>query len=79
MLTATFDGKTLRMYRNARFIKSGDVEFANAAPIARLAPPGPWKDAHWFVGKLAGFAIWNRELDPGSIERLMKQIPQAQR
>jgi alpha-mannosidase len=79
MFTATFDGKTLRMYRNARFIKSGDVEFANAAPIARLAPPGPWKDAHRFVGKLAGFAIWNRELDPGSIERMMKQIPQAQR
>jgi alpha-mannosidase len=78
MLTATFDGKTLRIYKDARLIKSGDMDFDNAAPIARLAPPGPGGDAHRFEGKLAGFAIWNRELDPASIERLMEQIPNVQ-
>ncbi len=79
MLTATFDGKTLRIYKNAKLVKSGDMDFDNTAPIARLAPLGPWEDAHRFAGKLAGFAIWNRELDPGSIERLMGQMPQDQR
>jgi alpha-mannosidase len=79
MLTVTFDGKTLRIYKNARLIKSGDTDFANAAPIARLAPPGPWEASHRFVGQLAKFEIWNRELDPRSIERLMGRIPMAPR
>jgi hypothetical protein len=75
MITATFDGKMLRLYKNARLIKAGDMDFAYAAPITRLAPPMPGDEAHRFIGKLAGFSIWNRELDLQSVQRLMAKSP----
>jgi hypothetical protein len=75
MITETFDGDTVRIYKNAKLIKSDSISLNDAAPITRLAPPGPWAEAHRFVGKLAGFAIWNRELDSQSIQRLMMKMP----
>jgi alpha-mannosidase len=75
MLTATYDGKMLRVYKNAKLIKSGLVQFDKAVPVARLAPPGAWPDAKRFVGKLAGMEVWNRDLDERSVEGLMGKMP----
>ena len=75
MLTATYSGTTLRIYKNASLLKTAEIDLTDAAPIARLAPPGPWQEAHRFKGKLAGFAIWDRELDEDGIARLMRTMP----
>jgi len=75
MLTATYDGKTLRLYKNAKLLKETAVQFDKAAPIVRLAPPGPWPDAKPFVGKLAQFELWNRDLDLASIQKLRARMP----
>ena len=68
MITATYDGKTLRIYKNAKLIKSGETDFDNAAPMVRLAPPGPpgghrdsrenWRDLQYGRGSLIRKA-WN--------------------
>jgi hypothetical protein len=75
MISATFDGQKVQIYKNLKCLITSDVDLADAAPIARLAPRGPWPNAHPFVGKIADFAIWNRELGVEDLEGLMKTLP----
>ena len=75
MVTATFDGQTVRLYKNGQEIKSDTAVFSDAQPTARLAPPSPWGSGHPFTGKIQNFTVWNRALDPASIQALRADGP----
>ena len=77
MVTATFDGTTVRLYKNGAEIKSAPVLLGSAAPTVKVAPPGPWGDrGHRFNGKIAGFTIWDRALGADSLKALLAGMPQ---
>ncbi len=75
MITATFDGQTIRLYKNGTEIKSEAATLSDAQPVVKLAPAGPWGNGHRFSGKLQGFTIWNHTLDPASIHALLASGP----
>lgn len=75
MITLTFDGQILRIWKDGREIQSGNVVFNAAAPMARLAPPNPLSDGARFAGKIAGFSIWDKALSSEAIAALLKKSP----
>ncbi|MDQ2798748.1 MAG: chitobiase/beta-hexosaminidase C-terminal domain-containing protein, partial [Armatimonadota bacterium] len=75
MITATFDGQTIRLYKNGTEIKSEAATLSDAQPVVKLAPAGPWGNGHKFSGKLQDFTIWNRALDPAAIHALLASGP----
>jgi alpha-mannosidase len=76
MVTATFDGQTVRLYKNGVEIKSGAATLSDAQPVVKLAPSGPWDNGHKFSGKIQDFTIWNRVLDPAFLHALLASGPQ---
>ena len=75
MVTLTFDGKTLTIYKNGQAIKTADISLDDAADMVRIGTSGPW-NGHRFAGKIAGFAIWNSALPPTAVQALLAEKPQ---
>ncbi len=75
MLTATFDGNTITLYKNGVPIKTATAVFNDASPEVHLSPDGIWPEGHQFQGRVQGFAIWNSALSPSAIHDLMKSLP----
>ena len=75
MLTVSFDGSTVRVYKNGAEIKSAPATLADAQPSVKIAPAGPWGNGHKFSGKVQNFTIWNRALDPVSLRALLATGP----
>jgi alpha-mannosidase len=78
MLTATFDGSTMKVFKDGRELASENVRLADAAPVARIGPPAPWSYGHRLAGKVAGFTLWNQALPPQSVAALHTLGPQAE-
>ena len=76
MVTLTYDGKTLTIYKNGVAIKTADIALDDAENVVKIAPVGPWPNAGHFAGKIAGFAIWNRALSQPEIQALLPNMPQ---
>jgi Concanavalin A-like lectin/glucanases superfamily len=72
MLTATYDGSTLRLYRDGQLLQSEAATLANAASHIKLTP-GKWG---WFDGKIDEFTIWDGVLSVSdmNILRGMQQL-----
>jgi alpha-mannosidase len=77
MLTVTFDGATIGIYKNGTLIKSDGAVLDEAVPAVRIAPPGPWQGSHNFTGKIQGFAIWNSALMPEAIHAVLGAMPRS--
>lgn len=75
MLTATYDGQTIRVYKNGQMIKSAGAELSDAMPDVKLGADGPWGEGHRFSGKIQGFTIWNDALSPTAIQALLASMP----
>ncbi|MBV9848336.1 MAG: alpha-mannosidase [Armatimonadetes bacterium] len=75
MLTVTYDGDTVRLYKNGQPLRSEAAEFSDAAPVVRIAPASPRAGAHRFTGRIAGFTIWNGALDQDGINALLASMP----
>ena len=77
MLTATFDGSTIKVFKDGRELASDNVRLGDAAPVARIGPPAPWSYGHRLAGKVAGFTLWDRALPPQSVAALSVLGPKA--
>ncbi|RYX81601.1 LamG domain-containing protein [bacterium] len=77
MITATFDGRTVTLYKNGEAIKAEQATLSDAAPIVRLAPTGTWpqQEQHQFNGRIQGFTVWNNALSAQAIRALMSGMP----
>ena len=77
MISATYDGQKVTLYKNGEAIGTAAATFKDASPQARLAPTGTWpsQEQHQFKGRVQGFAVWNGALSPSALQELMKGMP----
>jgi alpha-mannosidase len=71
LVTMTFDGSAVRIYKNGQFLTSGDADFVTAQPTVILAPNGPWDLGRRFTGSISNFKIWNYALPEDEVKALV--------
>jgi alpha-mannosidase len=74
MLTATYDGKTVRLYKNGQPIGDREVTLSNDEPVVRLAPLDPWDHHRQFQGELHDFTIWREVLPASDLQALQARM-----
>lgn len=72
MLTATYDGKTLRLYKDGAEIGAREMQLADDEAVVRIAPVDPWDGRRRFNGEIADFTVWNASLPPATIAQFAK-------
>lgn len=77
MLTATYDGKTLKLYSDAVEIGSSTLDLHPAKGVVNLAPLEPWDHKRRFMGKISQLTIWKEALPPSSLGVLLQSVPGA--
>lgn len=82
MLTTTYDGQIVRLYKNGYLIAMRNYTFLDAPGEVRV-PTYPWEDKNFFIGRFDEFAIWRGVLTPEEIQNLifpgvLAEIPTVQ-
>jgi alpha-mannosidase len=75
MITMTYDGANVRIYKDGREIGSGAAAFSDAENEVRLAPRPAWGEGHLFSGKIAGLTIWSEALPASFVPGLLATGP----
>lgn len=70
MLSATFDGKIVHVYKDGKPVGDGQVDLSDDDPTLRIAPVDPWTYKNTFAGQIRGLAIWNAALPPAMVAAL---------
>lgn len=78
MLTATYDGMTIRLYKNGKVIGQTDAELADDEPIVRIAPLDPWDNQRRFSGEIRELTIWPSALSAEALKTLGASSPSAE-
>jgi alpha-mannosidase len=75
MVTATYDGNTLVIYKNGKIIKTTQVSLKDAASTVKIGPSGPWPGAAKLDGKIAGLRIYSSALTSDQVAALTGSMP----
>ena len=75
MLTATYDGRTLRLYKDGAPLGEGVIGLSDDEPVVRLMPPDPWEGKRRFAGDVRELTIWRSALPPESLAALLAGAP----
>jgi alpha-mannosidase len=75
MLTAIYDGQTLRLFKNAKEIGHRDIDLSDDDSAVHIAPIDPWDKQRRFEGEIRDFTIWNTMLPLNSIDALLSGKP----
>ncbi len=70
MLTATYDGTTLRLLVDGHEVSSIEASLGADQPLVQLAPLDQWDHERRFQGELRDFAIWGRVLSNDAVQLL---------
>ena len=70
MLTATYDGHTVSVYKDGELIGHGDRTMVDDEAVVRLAPPDPWTKQHRFQGEIRDFTVWTVPLSGRALQLL---------
>jgi alpha-mannosidase len=74
MLTVTFDGKWLKIYKDAKLLTSAGVHLTDAPSSVHIAPLDGWAHRNRFdSGEIAAFTIWDTNLDESALKALMEK------
>jgi alpha-mannosidase len=75
MLTATYDGTTLRVYIDGKKLGEAVTALADDENVVNFAPVDPWDKRRQFVGEIKDFTIWNTALSPQELAGLNANVP----
>lgn len=67
MLTATYDGTNVRLYKNGKMISEQALALADDEPIITLLPLDPWEQKRRFDGQVREFTVWDSALNADSL------------
>lgn len=70
MLTATYDGSVLRLYKNARKIAENPLKLSDDEPAIRLFPVDPWDHKRHFNGQIKDVSVWPAALPVSALQTL---------
>ena len=70
MLSATYDGHAVTLYKNGEAIGHSDVHLADDEAIVRLAPVDPWNQRYRFHGDIRDFTVWHTPLSVRALRLL---------
>lgn len=74
MLTATYDGTTVRLYKNGKKIAEEKVELDDDVSQARIMPLDAWERQRRFEGEVRNFSIWDQDLPESVIRTMYEQM-----
>lgn len=72
MLTATYDGVTLRLYKDGAPIGAQKVDLADDRPEVHVLPKDAWEHERVIDGEVRDMTIWNQALTPDSLRTLLE-------
>jgi alpha-mannosidase len=75
MLTATYDGKTVTLYKDGEKIADGRPTLASDEPVTGLGIVDPWGSGNKFDGEIRNFAIWKSAFVPEAVKALQRTAP----
>ncbi len=75
MLSATYDGAKLRLYRDGRQLAEREISLIDDESVVNFAPPDPWDHTRRFEGELRGFTIWGEALGEDALRSLYSGAP----
>ncbi|MEA2551928.1 MAG: alpha-mannosidase [Fimbriimonadaceae bacterium] len=75
MLTATWDGATIRLYKNGEMIAEAADALSDDRNQVEIMPLDAWERKRIFPGAVRDMTIWNEALSPTAIKRLMEAAP----
>ena len=70
MLTATYDGKNLSLYKNGVKIADEAVALEDDVSQIRVMPLDAWERERRFGGEVQELTVWDLDLPPGAVKRL---------
>jgi alpha-mannosidase len=70
MITAAYDGATLRLYKNGVQIGSDDIKLSDDVSEVHIFPKDAWEHERVFAGDVRDFTIWKYALSPDSVQTL---------
>lgn len=73
MLTATYDGHTMRLYKNGKPIAEEAVALEDDVAQVHVMPVDAWERQRRFGGEVRDLTVWDVDLPPSAIERLYHQ------
>lgn len=73
MLTATFDGHSVRIYKDGQQIGEGHPTLADDSSRVSVMPRDPWDNTRVFNGEIRDFTIWNAALPATAVAALVKK------
>jgi len=72
MLTAAYDGQTLRVYKNAAKIAEQKVDLSDDLPQVEVMPKDPWERERVLDGEVRDMTIWKQALTPEQLQMLFQ-------
>lgn len=72
MLSATYDGARLRLYRDGKQLAERELDLIDDENVVNFAPPDPWDHTRRFEGELRGFTIWGEALGEDALRSLLQ-------
>lgn len=72
MLTATYDGQTLRVYKNGVQIGAQKADLSDDQAQVHVMPPDPWEHERLFDGNVRDLTIWKEALSPNELGALLQ-------
>jgi len=76
MVTATYDGREGKLYKDGKLVGQRTVRLSNDANVIHIAPLDPWDRRYQFQGDLANLTIWDQALTEQAIGTLLGNTPQ---
>lgn len=73
MLSAVYQGGTIKIYKDGVELVSQPVTLNDAAPEVNLGPSSPWPTGNHFSGKIARFTLQDRALSATEIRALLEE------
>lgn len=75
MMTITYDGSTLRVFKDGKKIGEGTPALADDEATISLAPKDPWEHQRQFSGDIRKFTVWSGALGDDAMASLLKDMP----